>query len=268
MRCNRIVRLIVCVIAAAAATRAAGAQTTDSLPFGAGERLTFGIRAWKFGTIGHAVMAVQGTALIRGVETMLVSMDTKMGVLFMKGSDANRSWIDPRRMTSLRFEKHQRRPFSTTDDSVEIFPDLHRWSTARGDTGSIAGSAPLDELSFLYFLRTVSLSPDSTYAFDRHYDKRRIPSMVRVVKREQLQTPAGTFSTVELEMRVKDGPDWKDEWVVRVWISDDRCRLPVRMESAVPLLGAGVMTLESAVTPTGCGRESVVSRTPLGSDKR
>jgi hypothetical protein len=268
MRFDGVIRLLLCVIAGAASSSASNAQTTDSLPFGAGERLTFGIRAWKFGTIGHAVMAVQGTAVVRGVETMVVTMDTKMRVLFMKGSDANRSWIDPRRMTSLRFEKHQRRLFSTTDDSVEIFPDLHRWSGAHGDSGSIADSAPLDELSFLYFLRTVSLAPDSTYAFDRLYDKRRIPSIVRVVKREQLDTPAGIFNTVELEMRVKDGPGWKDEWVVRVWISDDRCRLPVRMESAVPVLGAGVMTLESAVTPTECGRESAGSRTQLGSDKR
>ena len=230
----------------------------DSLPFGSGERLTFRIRATKFGTIGHAVMAVTGGEYIRGVETMLVSMDTHMGVLFMQGSDANRSWIDPTRMTSLRFEKHQRRPFSSTDDSIDIYPDLHHWSGAgtHADSGSTTGPAPLDELSFLYFLRTVSLVPDSIYSFDRHYDKRRVPSTVRVVKREVVHTPAGDFNTVELEVQVKDGVDWKDEWTVRYWISEDRCRLPVRMESAVPILGAGVMTLESAVTPTCVSAEA------------
>lgn len=230
----------------------AGAQAADSLPFGSGERLTFGIRAARFGKIGHAVMAVTAGPYIRGIETMLVSMDTRIGVLFMKGSDANRSWIDPLRMTSLRFEKHQRRPFSSTDDSVNIFPDLHYWSGSgtHADSGITTGAAPLDELSFLYFLRTISLVQDSIYSFDRHYDKRRVPSTVRFVKREFVRTPAGDFKTVELEVRVKDGVDWKDEWVVRYWISEDRCRLPVRMESAVPLLGAGVMTLESAITPT------------------
>jgi hypothetical protein len=196
-------------------------------------------------------MAVTGPEYIRGVETMLVSMDTRMGVLFMKGSDANRSWIDPRRMASLRFEKHQRRPFSSMDDSVQIFPDLRSWSGSgtHVDSGATVGGAPLDELSFIYFLRTVSLTPDSIYAFDRHYDKRRVPSTVRFVKREVLRTPAGEFNTTELEVIVKDGVNWKDEWAVRIWISDDRCRLPVRMESAVPVFGSGVMTLESAVTP-------------------
>ena len=246
MRCGRLLGLLACVFASATAV---GAQAPGPLPFGSGERLTFGIRAFKFGTIGHAVMAVTGPTYVRGVETMLVSMDTRMGVLFMKGSDANRSWLDPRRMTSLRFEKHQRRPFSSADDSVDIYPDLHYWTGTHGDSGSTTGAAPLDELSFVYFLRTVTLVPDSIYAFDRHYDRRRIPTTVRFVKREILRTPAGEFSTVELEVSVKDGLDWKDAWVVRLWISEDRCRLPVRMESAVPLLGAGVMTLESAVTP-------------------
>jgi hypothetical protein len=264
MRCGRLAGLSAGVFACAVA---AGAQAPDSLSFGSGERLTFAVRAWKFGTIGHAVMAVTGPEYIRGVETMLVTMDTKLGMLFMKGSDANRSWIDPRRMASLRFEKHQRRPFSTTDDSVDIFPDLHRWSGTRGDSGSTMAAAPLDELSFVYFLRTVSLVPDSVYSFDRHYDRRRIPSTVRFVKRETLRTPAGEFSTVKLEVRVKDGLDWKDEWTVLLWISEDRCRLPVRMESALPVVGAGVMTLESAVTPT-CAAGEASSRSVASGSRR
>ncbi len=264
MRCGRLVGVLLGLLSCATI---AGAQATDSLPFGAGERLTFRIRATKFGTIGHAEMAVKGGASIRGVETMLVSMDTHMGVLFMQGSDANRSWIDPSRMTSLRFEKHQRRPFSSTDDSVDIYPDLHYWSGSgtHADSGSTTGAAPLDELSFLYFLRTVTLVPDSIYSFDRHYDKRRVPSTVRFVKREVVRTPAGDFNTVELEVNVKDGVDWKDEWTVRYWISEDRCRLPVRMESAVPILGAGVMTLESAVTPTCVSLEAAAHQLAGGS---
>jgi hypothetical protein len=258
--------LVSLLLGSVACATAAEAQATVALPFGSGERLTFRIHAAKFGTIGHAVMSVAGPEYIRGIETMLVSMDTHMGVLFMKGSDANRSWIDPSRMTSLRFEKHQRRPFSSTDDSVDIYPDLHHWSGAgtHADSGSTTGAAPLDELSFLYFLRTVSLVPDSIYSFDRHYDKRRVPSTVRFVKRELVRTPAGDFNTVELEVRVKDGVEWKDEWVVRYWISEDQCRLPVRMESAVPILGAGIMTLESAVTPTCVSAETAARQLGRG----
>ncbi len=222
----------------------------DSLPFACGERLTFRVRTAKLGTVGHAVMTITGPVDIRGTETVLASFDASAGIAFMKGADKTRSWFDLRRMTSLRFEKHEKRPFSSNVDSVEIYPELHHWEGVPGDSGTIASDVPLDELSFIYFLRTLSLAPDTVYSFDRHYDSRRMPTSVRVVKRETLQTPAGKFSTVELEMRSNGGQSSRNDVLLRLWISDDRCRLLVRVESAIPLLGNGIMTLESAVAPS------------------
>lgn len=222
----------------------------DSLPFACGERLTFRVRTAKLGTVGHAVMTITGPVDIRGTETVLASFDASAGIAFMKGADKTRSWFDLRRMTSLRFEKHEKRPFSSNVDSVEIYPELHHWEGVPGDSGTIASDVPLDELSFIYFLRTLSLAPDTVYSFDRHYDSRRMPTSVRVVKRETLQTPAGEFSTVELEMRSNGGQSSRNDVLLRLWISDDRCRLLVRVESAIPLLGNGIMTLESAVAPS------------------
>jgi hypothetical protein len=222
----------------------------DSLPFACGERLTFRVRTAKLGTVGHAVMTITGPVDIRGTETVLASFDASAGIAFMKGADKTRSWFDLRRMTSLRFEKLEKRPFSSEKDSVEIYPELHHWEGVRGDSGAITSDVPLDELSFIYFLRTLDFAPDTVYSFDRHYDSRRTPTSVRVVKRETLTTPAGEFSTVELEMRAKDGQSFKDDVLLHLWISDDRCRLLVRVESAIPLLGNGIMTLESAVAPS------------------
>jgi hypothetical protein len=222
----------------------------DSLPFACGERLTFRVRTAKLGTVGHAVMTITGPVDIRGTETVLASFDASAGIAFMKGGDKTRSWFDLRRMTSLRFEKHEKRPFSSDVDSVEIYPELHHWEGVHGGSGTIASDVPLDELSFIYFLRTLSFADDTVYSFDRHYDSRRTPTSVRVVKRETLQTPAGEFSTVEIEMRSKGGQSARDDVLLRLWISDDRCRLLVRVESAIPLLGNGIMTLESAVAPS------------------
>jgi hypothetical protein len=225
------------------------AQSAGWLPFGGGERLTFRIRTAKLGTVGKAEMTLTGPVEIRGVATMLASFDASAGVAFLKGHDASRSWIDLDRMTSLRFEKLERRPFSSHRDSVEIFPDLRHWEAAHGDSGSTASSLPLDELSFIYLLRTLTLAPDSVYSFDRHYDKRRLPTTVRMVKHETVKTPAGEFSTVEYEMRLVDARDFSEHGVVYFWISEDRCRLPVRIESVMPFLGNGIMTLETATTP-------------------
>lgn len=221
----------------------------DSLPFGAGEKLSFAIRTAKFGKVGTAVMSLEGPVDVRGTPVVLASFDANAGILLFKGRDATRSWIDLDRMTSLRFEKTERRPFSSAHDSVEIYPDLRFWEAAHGDSGSTATDRPLDELSFIYYLRTLTLAPDSVYTFDRHYDRRRLPTTVRVVKYDTITTPAGRFSTVEYEMRVVDARDYQEHGVLYFWISDDRCRLPVRMESVLPLLGDGIMTLQAAVTP-------------------
>jgi hypothetical protein len=246
MRNSRLLGLISALAACAAG---AGAQAPDSLPFSNGERLTFRIRAAKLGNVGHAVMALTGPVDVRGTETMLASFNASAGIPLFKGSDATRSWIDLTRMTSLRFQKHERRPFSSADDSVEIYPSLHHWEGLKGDSGTTVTDLPLDELSFVYFLRTLTLEPDSVYAFNQDYDRRRPPTTVRVVKHDTITTPAGTFNTVEYEVRLADRRDYRKSELLHFWISEDRCRVLVRVESHMPILGSSTMTLETAVTP-------------------
>src|SRR5471032_2573870 len=92
---------------------AADAQRPDPVQFSCGERLAFRIRSSKIGNVGHAVMSLSGPVDIRGTEAMLATFDASAGVAFLKGSDATRSWFDPQRMTSLRYQKLERRPFSS-----------------------------------------------------------------------------------------------------------------------------------------------------------
>jgi hypothetical protein len=230
-------------------TSAATPQASTPLPFGIGERLSFVVSTARRGKIGEAVMSLTGPVDVRGTPTILASFDTRVRFLLMNGSDETRSWIDPADLMSLRFATHKHGPFSSSTDSVDVFPSLHQWTGLGGLAGTITSDHPLDELSFIYFLRTAVFVPGVTQSFDRHYDTRRNPTTVRVIKRETLRTPAGTFNTVQIEMRVKDGTNYTGEGVLHLWISDDPCHLPVRIESAVPILGTGILTLQRAETP-------------------
>jgi hypothetical protein len=107
-------------------------------------------------------------------------------------------------------------------------------------------NAPLDELSFIYFVRTISLAGDSAWRFDRHFDAARNPTTIRVVGRRTLETAAGSFRTVQGEMRVHDPRRYKGEGVITIDLTDDRRRLPVRIESSMPVLGRTVLSLASA----------------------
>lgn len=148
-------------------------------------------------------------------------------------------------MVSLRYELDERTPLKNLHAKVELFPDEGRWK-ADGDSGPSASPHPLDELSYLYLLRTLPLDEEQV-ELSRHFDPRRNPASVRVLGRETVQVPAGEFDTVVVEMRVRDPERLGGEGHMRVHLSDDRQRRLVRIESKVPV--AGRLLLELLPTP-------------------
>ena len=214
-------------------------------PFFLGERLEYRVRLSGVGMSGRGAMWVDGPEIVRGVETYVLHFGIKAHVGPIRVSDATQSWLDPRHMASLRFVKRERHPFSSNDQDVAMYPDEQRWSAVDGAAGESMTTAPLDELSFIYFLRTVPLAADSVYRFDRHFDAARNPTVVRVIGRDSITVGAGRFATVIVEMRVKDPERYQGDGVIRIYFTDDERRLPVRIESTIPRAGTATMTLES-----------------------
>ncbi|HJU73182.1 MAG TPA: DUF3108 domain-containing protein [Gemmatimonadaceae bacterium] len=255
----------------------------QELPFAPGEQLTYKVRVGKFGTVGKGTMTVEGPVLVRDVQTYVLRFELKARVAFVSAADRTASWIDPQRMASLRFHKHERHPLSKHDERVELYPDDHRWERAPGDTGVSPTGAPLDELSFIYFVRTLPLVPDTTYELTRHFEAGRNPIKVTIVRRDTLVTEAGTFATVFVELRVKDPRRYKGEGVIGIHLSDDRLRLPVRITSAMPVLGSTILTLaaytQGATVATAggvdqrrgmpdAGESGALTQVPRSSDRR
>jgi hypothetical protein len=245
----RLTAAVLVALTLAGLADAAGQAPEGRLPFQVGERLVYQVRVAKLGTIGKGVMSVEGPEDVRGEQTYRLRFSFKTRVGPVKAVNQSESWVDPRRMIALRFHKHERHPLSRHDEAVEIYPDQRRWEEADGTARESTTDAPLDELSFMYFLRTLPLTPDTVYTFTRHFDPARSPTTVRVIRRETVTTGAGEFQTALVEMRVKDPRRYRGEGVIRINISDDPCRLLVRIESAMPLVGAGVLTLESHTHP-------------------
>jgi hypothetical protein len=195
---------------------------------------------------GRGAMWVEGPVDVRGAAAYLLRFDMRAGLGPVKGTDRTESWLDRERLMSLRYEKNESHPLSRHREAVELFPGEKRWNAANGkESGESATDAPLDELSFLYFLRTLPLDSGTSVEFNRHFDARRNPTTVRVVGRESITTAAGTFETIIVEMRVNDARRYQGEGVIRIHLTDDRCRLPVRIESTMPVIGTTVLTLES-----------------------
>lgn len=244
-----------CLLAlAAAAVLPPGVEAQSSapaVPFAVGEELTFQARSSRFGSLGTGVMSVEGGETVRGRRTYLLSFRFRGRVGPAVVEDRTRSWFDPRGLASLRYEKHERSPLSSRTEEVEMYPAARRWEAADGTVGGSVTDAPLDELSFLYFLRTLPLADGDAYSLDRHFDPRRNPVRVRVVGRSRLSVPAGEFSTVEVEMRVKDPDRYGGEGVIRMFLTDDARRIPVRIVSSMPVVGSVTLSLRSVPERTG-----------------
>ena len=223
----------------------AGGQEVDALPFGVGERITYRARVANLGTVGHGAMWVEGPVTIRGVSAFLLRFDMRAGFGPVKASDQTSSWLDPGRMTSLRFAKRERSPVANHQEEVDLYPEEALWRAAGGAFGPTPSNRSLDELSFIYFIRTLSLTPDAVYRLDRHFDATRNPTWITVVRREVVNTPAGEFRTILVEMKVKDSRRYDDTGVIRINLSDDARRIPVRITSRMRVLGTVVLTLES-----------------------
>ncbi|HEU0012926.1 MAG TPA: DUF3108 domain-containing protein, partial [Longimicrobium sp.] len=183
-----------------AATQGAGAP----LPFAVGEEMVFRARSSRWGTVGTGSMRVEPAETVRGASAWKLHFHFGGRVGPARVEDCTASWLVPERMASLRYHHYERAPLSRRTEEVEMFPAERRWTGRNGQGGRSATDAPLDELSFLYYVRTLRLEPGAEYTLNRHFDPNRNPVHVRVLRRERQTVPAGTFSVVVVEMRVRD----------------------------------------------------------------
>jgi hypothetical protein len=226
----------------------AGQDPGRSLPFGIGEELVYQVRAGRFGKIGTGTMRVEGPESIRGQETYLLHFDVKGRVGPFSIEDCTRSWLDPAGPTSLRYQKEERHPLSSNSEAVDLFPGENRWVAATGETGATLTGLPLDELSFIYLIRSLELEPGAEISLNRHYHAERNPVLLRVLRREQITLPSGVFPAILVEMQVRDGKRFNGSGTIRLHLTDDANRYPIRIETSMPVVGALVMELE-ALTP-------------------
>ena len=243
-------RALACAAMAAAALAVPAwmlAQRSEAaLPFAPGEQCVYRGSS-RLGRIGTGTMGVDGPERVDGRDLYLLRFDFRGRVGPAGVEDRTRSWFDPATRASFRYTKHERSPISSANQDVRMDPGARRWASGDGRGGAMPTDAPLDELSFIYYIRTLPLRAGDVYSLSRHYDSGRNPVVIRVIGRAPIRVPAGEFRTVEVEMRVKDAR-YRGEGIVQFHFTDDARKVPVRIESSVPGAGRMVLSLQQ-ITP-------------------
>lgn len=213
-----------------------------TLPFGAGEVLTYDARVSVFGRVGEATLSVDGTCEIAGRPALRLAFDVSGGTAFLRVRDETRSWIDLATLATLRYEKRETSPLGSHEESVTVLPDGQRWTDASGRSFETPGAVSVDELSLLYFIRTLPLRTGDTELGAGHFDRARNPIELRVRGRTEVDVPAGRFAVIDLELKVRDPRRYRGTGAIRVQVTDDERRIPVRIRTSLP--GSTPVTLE------------------------
>ena len=203
-----------------------------AVPFGVGERAEYDV---KFGSIrvGTASTLVKSIESIRGIPAWHTIFQLKGGTFFYHVDDVFESWIDRATFSSLRFYQTQQEGSSARQKRYEIYPDRAKYvemdkNPPREHDGV---SNPLDDGSFLFFVRTLPLEVGQTYESNRYFRPERNPIRVKVVRKETIEVPAGKFDCIVLQPMIKTPGIFSENGNAEVWVSDDSRHVVVQLKS-------------------------------------
>ena len=207
-------------------------------PFKVGEKLTYAAKV-NFMNAGNASMSVEGIEPIRGRPTYHTIFDVKGRVLFFHVDDHYESWFDTTNLVSLHHVQHIDETGHDIDKTYDFYPERRVYVRNGEEKPSVA--EPLDEGSFIYFMRSVPLEVGKTYRFDRYYQPDKNPVIIRVDRREHIKVPAGEFDAIVLQPIIKSKGLFGENGKAEVWFSDDSARTLLKLKSSLPV---GTLYLE------------------------
>jgi hypothetical protein len=231
---SSLIAIGLAAISVATTTQAQPTSSTtaaDSRPFVVGERLSYDVH---FGPIkvGSGTMEVRGVDTVRGRPAYHTTFRISGGIPLYSVDDVFESWFATDDLASLRFVQDQNEGSKERQHRYEIYPERRTYDDLTDDKPEQPSVAdPLDDGSFVYFVRTVPLEIGKTYEFQRYFKPDRNPVTIRVLRRERVKVPAGTFDAVVIQPVIKTKGVFSEDGHAELWISDDERRMILQMKS-------------------------------------
>jgi hypothetical protein len=203
--------------------------------FGVGERFEFSV---GYGMIkaGTAVMEIPEIVKFNGkrcYHIVSTAKSNKFFSVFFKVDDKVESFMDVHELYSHRYDKHLMEGKFRADVSM-IFDQENHLAIYNDSQDTFSVSAYVqDVLSAFYFVRTQDLKVGRSIFVDNHTDKKNYPLEVKVLRKERIKVPAGTFDCVVVKPILKASGIFQQKGSLTVWLTDDEIKMPVLMKSKV-----------------------------------
>ena len=203
-----------------------------------GERASYQLRL-AGRSVGTGSLEVLGTERVDGHGTLRARLQVQGGVLFARVNDRFESWIDPERLFSRRFVQDQKELTTRRYRDYLLAPEARTWRQADdADQGVLSTGEPLDDVSFLFYARTLPLRVGDVDTIPRYF-KRGRDVILRVLRKERITVPAGTFETIVVQPTITNaGGLFGQGGQAELYFSDDATRTLVMLKSRVPVVGS------------------------------
>ena len=207
-------------------------------PFGPGESLKFSVQ-YGFIKAGYAYLEVPEVREWNGrpVCTLVARAESnKFFSNFYKVRIRIESYWDTLGHFSLRYAENRREGKHRARSEIVFDYSRQQAQYQDGQTVPIPPEVQ-DALSSFYYTRLQALPLGGSVFFDYHSSRKSLPLEIRVLGRQQIETPAGKFRCVVIEPILKAGGIFKNKGRLVIWLTDDQRRMPVMMKSKV-LIGS------------------------------
>jgi hypothetical protein len=223
-----------------------GLREIKNEAFKVGEKLTFRVH-YGFVDAGTAQLEVDHQLQKIGPRSCYHVIGTGKSVgafdWFFKVRDRYESFVDDAALVPWLFIR--RIEEGGYKKSQQVVFDHYRDSARSEKKTILIPDNTQDLISAFYFARTIDFShaqPGQVFPINGYLDDEVIPLNIKVVGREVVETKLGSFRCIKFHPLLQEGRVFKENEDMTVWISDDKNRIPVRVQTDI-LIGSIKMDL-------------------------
>jgi hypothetical protein len=190
---------------------------------------------WRVFNAGTASLRMEKDQTGRQVRVTGTADAAGTAALLYKVQNRYQSYLDPATFCSHSASRQIQEGFRRVDTNITF--DYARGKAvldqknlkkkeSRHEEHAIPGCVT-DILSAIYYVASLPLETGKVYSFPLNDGGETITVNVHVEAREQVKTPAGTFSAIRVQPEATSGV-LKDKGKIWIWYSDDAARIPVQ----------------------------------------
>ncbi len=225
------------------------APRDENWPFSIGEQLNYQVYLGSSNVVaGVATFQVRGRSRYFGRDGLLLTVKaqtTGAAARIFLANDQINTYVDPKALLPYRTELNLVEGARRKNDILTINQERGTITTS-GDKRMEIPVGTHDYLSLFYALRMFTLSPPRSNAVSLLVEDDVKTLVVSSLRREIIELNNQKIPSIALSLTSPDDPE-SDKYQLRIWVSDDGRRLPLRLTAATEL---GPIRADLVILPT------------------